>query len=159
MDGYLEGYEAAYEDYIYDDFKRGLNEEEQIIYKKGYYAGFIEGGGGTLLEILSYYLFKKNPLYSIIILVFIFFIILLTVNLRNEQTGASPNVTSNVDTNLDRYPEPSYKLDNEAYDKIIEVKNFSETIDKVLNKKINNTKDDSVKHFRKSFYRRWNLLL
>jgi hypothetical protein len=58
-DGYSEGYEAATEDYIYDDYERDLNKQELEVYRKGYFSGFIEGGGGTLGQKIYYHFFQK----------------------------------------------------------------------------------------------------
>jgi hypothetical protein len=66
-DGFDDGYEAVEEDYLYDDFDNGLNESERQFYKKGYFAGYIEGGVGNPGENIYYYLFQKYLLATILI--------------------------------------------------------------------------------------------
>ncbi|CAM4083046.1 hypothetical protein BAMA_16710 [Bacillus manliponensis] len=66
-DGYEEGYEAAGLDYTYDDFESDLTKEEQKFYQKGYFAGYIEAGSGTVWEKIYYYVFQKYILFTIII--------------------------------------------------------------------------------------------
>jgi len=66
-DGYDEGFDAATNDYSYDDFKTELNENELKIYKKGYFAGYVEGGGGGINEFLYYYLLQKYLYITIVV--------------------------------------------------------------------------------------------
>lgn len=60
--GYDEGFEAAREGYVYEDYSQNLSEKDLAAYKKGYFAGYIEAGGGTPGERVYYYSFQKHPL-------------------------------------------------------------------------------------------------
>ncbi|MCL6572898.1 MAG: YHYH domain-containing protein [Bacillus sp. (in: Bacteria)] len=64
-DGYDEGFEAVTNDYTFDDFKAELDKNELRIYKKGYFAGYIEGGGGEINEFIYYYFFQKYLYFTI----------------------------------------------------------------------------------------------
>lgn len=63
--GYNEGYETAIGDFNYNDFEIELSELELKTYKKGYYAGYVEGGGGNLFEHIYYYLLHKYLPFTI----------------------------------------------------------------------------------------------
>lgn len=64
-DGYDEGVETAEGEFLYDDDNNDLNERELVVYKKGYFAGYIEGGAGDSGQIIYYYLFQKYLLATI----------------------------------------------------------------------------------------------
>jgi hypothetical protein len=70
-DGYDDGYETAEGEYLYDDYDSSLEENELKFYKKGYFAGYIEGGGGSLFENIYYYLFQKYMAVTVIVSILI----------------------------------------------------------------------------------------
>jgi hypothetical protein len=74
--GYADGFEAATEEFLYDDYNRDLSETKRLLYQEGYMTGYIEGGGGSLNERISYYLLQKYQTYTITISVIIFSILI-----------------------------------------------------------------------------------
>lgn len=60
-DAYDEGNEVAKKGYIYDENNFNLKEDQQDIYRSGYRAGWIAGGGGTVFEQVWFYLVEKFP--------------------------------------------------------------------------------------------------
>ncbi|WML56505.1 YHYH domain-containing protein [Neobacillus sp. PS2-9] len=94
-DGYDEGYEAAVEGYTYDDYEVGLNKNELVYYKKGYFSGYIEGGGGSLGQNVYYYLFQKyiwaTILTSILVLIGLSWLISKRRAKKSETNAAGEN--------------------------------------------------------------------
>lgn len=90
-DGYDEGFIAAEEDYLYNDFNSDVIEKELEGYKKGYFAGYIEGGGGTFGENIYYYSFQKYLPATILIGTVIFsgLIWFILKRRRNKQADNS----------------------------------------------------------------------
>jgi hypothetical protein len=58
-EGYDEGYEAATEDHTYNDYENEFSEQELNVYRKGYFSGYIEGGGGTIGQVMYYYFIQE----------------------------------------------------------------------------------------------------
>lgn len=90
-DGYDEGFETAEGDYLYDDYNGDLSGKELGVYKKGYFAGYIEGGGGTFGDSIYYYSFQKYPFATVLIVTVIFsgLIWFILKRRRNKQADNS----------------------------------------------------------------------
>jgi hypothetical protein len=95
-DGYDAGYEAATEDYTYDDYESDLNKQELQVYRKGYFSGFIEGGGGTFGQKIYYYFFQKYLFATISIgFTVITGVIWLLISKRRSRQDTSFSTESN----------------------------------------------------------------
>lgn len=94
-EGYDDGFEAAVDDYLYDDYKNKFSKNELEIYKKGYFAGYIEGGRGELYEILYYYLIQKYLFITIASAAIIIFGLAWFISKRSQVKRSSDSKNSN----------------------------------------------------------------
>ncbi|MDZ5472699.1 hypothetical protein SM124_13250 [Bacillus sp. 31A1R] len=64
-EAYEDGAEAATEGYLFDDHNQQLKGQEWETYREGYYQGWMENGGESILETIGYYLFYKYLWWSL----------------------------------------------------------------------------------------------
>ncbi|MFE8701042.1 YHYH domain-containing protein [Cytobacillus sp. FJAT-54145] len=95
--GYSEGHWDATNEYIFEDYERGFTEEELSLFQKGYYAGWVEGGGGGSLETIWYEgitFFTSHPLLVILSLIGVLWGI--RTLLQKKPNTAHTNIASKV---------------------------------------------------------------
>lgn len=78
-EGCDDGFEMASQKYLFDNLKSEQSDEGRKIYQVGYYAGWIEGGGGSDWERIAYWITQNLALSIISLVVILTSIIVFTV--------------------------------------------------------------------------------
>jgi len=92
--GYEKGFSTALNNKNYLDFIGGLTEADLEKFKTGYYAGYIEGGGGSTFDRYYYWLALKYKWYSlsaiVVLLSVVLFLLLRRSRSKNKGEGKKP---------------------------------------------------------------------
>lgn len=92
--GYYEGLEDALNGYLFDSFYDAPwrdYKNESVFYEEGYYAGYMEGGGGNIFEYLHYLLFIKYVYHTFFLGIGIWIVIAVILIKRNRSTSDENN--------------------------------------------------------------------